>query len=133
MSLGQAIATVFAGFLYPFIIRMMWDNLVKEFNSFGGWLNAAFIVGTLWIVNHGLENPMITQSGGAWVDMALARGVGIYVASVARSGKIKGSLTNIGAALTGGWFTRWMVIISISVIWKGSLPSITFNSKYFDL
>lgn len=101
MTLGQAIATIFAGFLFPFMIRMMWDNLVNEFKAAGGWFSAAFIVGTLWLTTHGLDNPMITQSGGAWVDMALAGGIGVYVASIARGGEIKGSLVNVAAAIVG--------------------------------
>ena len=102
MTLGQAIATVFGGFLFPFVIRMIWGKLVDTFGAAGGWVAAAFVVGTLWTINHGLDNPMITQSGGVWIDMAVAGGVGVYVASAIRGGKIKGSKTNLLAALTGG-------------------------------
>lgn len=102
MTIGQAIATVFGGFLFPFMIRMIWGKMVDEWGAIGGWMCAAFIVGTVWAINHGLENPMITQSGGVWIDMAVAAGTGVYVASVARGGKVKGSLVNLGAALVGG-------------------------------
>lgn len=109
MTVGQALATVFAGFLFPFMIRMIWGKSVDEWGAIGGWINAAFIVGTLWTMNHGLETPMITQSGGVWVDMATAGGVGVYVASVARGGKIKGSVTNLLAALAGGLIGGWLL------------------------
>lgn len=109
MTIGQAIATIFAGFLFPFMIRMIWDHLVDEFRGMGGWISAAFIVGTLWIANHGLENPMITQSGGAWVDMALAGGIGVYVATIARGKEIRGSLTNIAAAVVGSLLGGWLL------------------------
>ncbi|WP_373804953.1 hypothetical protein [Jeotgalibaca porci] len=102
MTLGQAIATVFGGFLFPFVIRMVWGKMVETFGAPGGWVAAAFVVGTLWTINHGLDNPMITQSGGVWIDMAVAGGVGVYVASAVKGGKIKGSLTNLAAALPGG-------------------------------
>lgn len=102
LSIGQAIATVFGGFLFPFAIRMMWDKMIDEWGPIGAWMAAAFIVGTVWTINHGLENPMITQSGGVWIDMAVAGGVGVFVATVVRGGKIKQSLVHIGAAVFGG-------------------------------
>lgn len=102
LTTGQAIATVFGGFLFPFAIRMMWDKMIDEWGSIGAFMAAAFIVGTVWSINHGLENPMITQSGGVWVDMAVAGGVGVFVATVVRGGNIKQSLPHIGAAVTGG-------------------------------
>ncbi|MBP3041597.1 hypothetical protein J9303_19330 [Bacillaceae bacterium Marseille-Q3522] len=102
MTFGLAIATVFGGFLFPFAIRMMWGRMVKEWGALGGWMAAAFIVGTVWTINHGLLNPLIKQSGEIWIDMALAAAVGIYVASVSDGGKIKKSLVNIAAAITGG-------------------------------
>lgn len=102
MTITQAIATTFGGFLFPFMIRMIWGKMVDEWGAIGGWMSAAFIVGTIWSINHGLEYPMITQTGGVWIDMAVAAGIGVYVASVARGGKVKGSLVNLGAALVGG-------------------------------
>lgn len=103
MSLGQAVGTVMGGFLFPFMIRILWGKMVDDFGAIGGWMAAAFIVGTVWSLNHGIDTPMITQSeGGAWIDMAVAAAVGVYVASVARKGKVAPSLTNIGAGITGG-------------------------------
>lgn len=109
MTLGQAVATVFGGFIFPFTIRIIWGKMVDEWGAIGGWMCAAFIVGTIWTINHGLENPMITQSGGVWIDMAVAGGVGVYVASVARGAKIKGSGTNLLAAVVGGFLGGWLL------------------------
>jgi len=102
MTLGHAIATTFGGFIFPFLIRMIWGKMVDEWGAIGGWMAAAFIVGTTWAINHGISSSMITQSGGAWIDMAFAAGVGVYVASFLKGGKLGGSFVNIGAALVGG-------------------------------
>lgn len=102
MTLGQAIATIFGGFLFPFMIRMMWNALIKEFGTIGGFLCAAFIIGPAWLINHGMATPLITQSGGIWIDMALAGGIGVLVATIAKGDKIKGSEMNLLAALVGG-------------------------------
>lgn len=100
MTLQQAIATVAGGFLFPFLIRLMWGKLVEHFGPIGGWMAAGMIVGTTWAINHG--TGMIFQSGEAWVDMGLAAGVGLVVASALRGGKVSKALPNILAALVGG-------------------------------
>lgn len=100
MSIGQAVATVFGGFLFPFTIRIVWGKMVDEWGAIGGWMAAAFIVGTVWAINHGVG--LITQSGEVWVDMAVAAGVGVFVASAVRGGKVRPSLVNIAAAMVGG-------------------------------
>ncbi|MFL2117926.1 hypothetical protein ACEN4P_09840 [Marinilactibacillus psychrotolerans] len=103
MTTGQAIATMVGGFLFPFMIRLSWGKLVDDFGPIGGWMAAAFIVGTVWTINHGINHPMITQSeNGAWIDMAVAGAVGVYVASIVRGGKVKPSMRNISAGLSGG-------------------------------
>ena len=65
MELGQIISTIVGGFLFPFLIATMWGRLVEAFGPIGGWMAAAFIVGTMWAMNHGLG--MIYQSGTAWL------------------------------------------------------------------
>jgi len=101
MTIGQGIATIIGGFLFPFFIRLMWDKMVEDWGPMGGWMAAAFIVGTLWVVNHGLETPMITQTG-AWVDMAVAAGFGVLTATAINGGKLKGALSTVLAAIIGG-------------------------------
>ncbi|MBP3040904.1 hypothetical protein J9303_15560 [Bacillaceae bacterium Marseille-Q3522] len=101
MSVGLAITTMVGGFLFPFAIRMMWDKMVENWGGIGGWMAGAFIVGTIWTINHGIATPLIHQTG-AWVDMAWAAGIGVFVASAVRGGKIKKALPNVGAAVVGG-------------------------------
>jgi hypothetical protein len=99
-ALPAMIATVFGGFLFPFLIALMWGKLVENFGVFGGWMAAAFIVGTVWAINHG--TGMITQSGGSWVDMGLAAGVGLITASTVGGGNFGKAVPNILAAIVGG-------------------------------
>lgn len=101
MTLGLGIATVAGSFLFPFVVRLAWGPMVKEWGALGGWLAAAFIVGTIWAINHGISTPMITQTG-AWVDQGLAVGVGVWVASVLQGGAPKKSVKNIITAVVGG-------------------------------
>lgn len=102
MSVGIVVTTIAGGFLFPFLIRMMWGKMVENWGAIGGWMAAAFIVGTVWTINHGIETPLIHQSGGAWIDMAWAAGIGVFVASALTGGKISKSLTNVSAAVVGG-------------------------------
>lgn len=101
MTLNLAIATVIGSAIFPFFIRLIWGNLVEDFGPIGGWLAAAFIVGTVWSLNHGLDTPMIHQTG-AWVDMAVAAGVGVYTAEIIRNKNIEGSYSRVIAAIIGG-------------------------------
>ncbi|MGT2811509.1 Lin0368 family putative glycerol transporter subunit [Streptococcus minor] len=100
MTVQQAIATVVGAFIFPFTIRLMWGKMVEYWGPIGGWVAAAMIVGTIWTLNHGVG--LMTQSGDAWVDMGLAAGVGVFVASVARGAKAHKATTNILAAIVGG-------------------------------
>lgn len=102
MTLNLACATVAGGFLFPFLIRMMWGKMVENWGAFGGWIAAAFIVGTVWFLNHGIPTPMITQSGSVWVDQGLAAGIGVWVASVLTGGNGRKSIRNICSATLGG-------------------------------
>ncbi|HFI0114408.1 TPA: hypothetical protein ACGO1U_001632 [Streptococcus suis] len=100
MTIQQAIATLVGAFVFPFVIRLTWGKMVENFGPIGGWLAAAMVVGTVWCLNHGVG--LMSQSGNAWVDMGLAAGVGVFVASVARGGKVGKATNNILAALVGG-------------------------------
>lgn len=101
MTAGLAIATMVGAAMFPLFIRLVWGELVEDFGPIGGWMAAAFIVGTLWSINHGLETPMIHQTG-AWVDMAVAAGVGIYTAELIRGKLCNDSLPRVFAAIVGG-------------------------------
>ncbi|MBC6158664.1 hypothetical protein HB970_12715 [Listeria welshimeri] len=102
MSIGIALATIAGGFLFPFTIRMMWGKMVDEWGAIGGWMAAAFIVGTVWTINHGIPKSMIYQSGTVWVDMAVAAGIGVFTASLLTGGKFSKSVVNLAAAVVGG-------------------------------
>lgn len=102
MSVGLALTTIAGGFLFPFAIRMMWGKMVENWGPIGGWMAAAFIVGTVWTINHGLETPLISQSGAGWIDMAWAAGIGLLVASALTGGKLSKAIPNIAAAVVGG-------------------------------
>lgn len=102
MTIQLAIATLIGGFIFPFVIRMAWGRMVDNWGPIGGWMAAAFIVGTVWCINHGIATPMITQSGTVWVDQGLAAGVGVWVASALTGGSKCKSVKNIVAAVSAG-------------------------------
>lgn len=102
MTLAQAIVTIVGGFIFPFFAYTMWGKMVEQWGAIGGWLAALFVAGSAWTLSHGIEHPFIVQSGPAWVDMALAAGIGVLVASAIRGGCIKKASPNILAALVGG-------------------------------
>ena len=97
MTIQLAIATLIGGFIFPFVIRMAWGRMVDNWGPIGGWMAAAFIVGTVWCINHGIATPMITQSGTVWVA-----GVGVWVASALTGGSKRKSVKNIVAAVSAG-------------------------------
>src|SRR5471030_1088831 len=102
MSIQAIITTIVGSFLLPFFIRLFWGRLANRFGGIGGVIAAIAIVGTIWIINHGMKNHLIQQSGSGWIDMAWAAAIGIFTASAASGGKIKKSFGNISAALVGG-------------------------------
>jgi hypothetical protein len=102
MSGQAAITTIFGAFLFSLSLRLLWGRLVNRLGAIGGILSAIIIVGTIWIINHGMKYHLIQQSGNVWIDMAWAAAIGVFTASVAAGGKIKKSVTNINAAVIGG-------------------------------
>lgn len=102
MSAQAIISTITGGFLFTFLIQILWGRLVNKFGSFGGILAAVLISGTMWVLNHGLTKPLIFQSGSLWIDMAWAPAVSGIVYSLLAGKKIKKSVPNIIAAILGG-------------------------------
>ncbi len=80
MTFQNIVATFGGAFIFPFLIRLCWGKMVDCWGGIGGWMAAGFIVGTTWSLNHGIS--MIFQSGGAWIDMAWAAGIGLFAASI---------------------------------------------------
>lgn len=96
----QNMVTTFAGaFLFPFLIRLCWGKFCEHWGALGGWMAAGFIVGTAWTINHGVG--LIVQTG-AWIDMAYAAGIGLFIASALSGDDIKAGLLNALMAITGG-------------------------------
>lgn len=106
MELYQVITTVVGAAMFPFLIRLLWGHFEEEFGVFGGFMSALFIVGVMWAVNHGFANPngggLIFQTG-VWVDMGVAAGVGLLVASIMQGAKFDNhTMTNVLGAIVGG-------------------------------
>lgn len=77
----QFFITTFAGgFIFPFLIRIVWGKFVENYSGTGGWMASAFIVGLTWSLNHGVG--LIHQTGTAWIDMAFAAFIGLWVADI---------------------------------------------------
>ncbi len=97
----NAMITTFAGaFIFPFLIRLLWGPMCDAWGAIGGWMAAGFIVGTTWSLNHGVG--LIFQSGPAWVDMAFAASIGLFVASALSGDNFSKGLVNVFFALVGG-------------------------------
>jgi len=100
MTFPKIIATMAGGFIFPFLIRLLWGKLVDNFGPIGGWLAAGFIVGTTWTLNHGVG--LIYQSGAAWIDMAWAAFVGLFVASALSGDDVGKGIGMVINAILGG-------------------------------
>lgn len=100
MTLPQIIGTMAGGFIFPFLLRLGWGNLEKAFGPIGGWVAGGFIVGTTWTLNHGLG--LIYQSGAAWIDMAWAGFIGLFVASALSGDSVGKGIPSVINAILGG-------------------------------
>lgn len=111
MTYIEMISTILGGFLLPFTIILVWGRLVTKWRVAGGFLAAFVIIGPIWLLNHGMSQHLIVQTGTTFIDMGLATAVGIFVHGICTGGKIKQSLINVCAALMGGSIAG--VILSI--------------------
>lgn len=100
MTIKLAIATVAGGFIFPFLIRLLWGKMCEYWGAAGGYMAAGFIVGTAWTLNHGVG--LIFQSGGAWVDMAFAAFSGLFIASALSGDNVPKGLVNVFFSIVGG-------------------------------
>lgn len=100
MPITGMITTLTGAFIFPFIIKLVWDELVKEWGLAGGFVAGALIVGTTWTLNHGVG--LIYQSGTVWVDMGFAAFSGLFVASFLDGDCVKqGSKTAVFTIIGG--------------------------------
>lgn len=109
IKLQAGILTIIGGFLLPYSIRMTWDRMVNKLGAVGGFLAALTVVGTIWILDHGMKLHLIHQSGKVWIDMAWAAGIGAYTYSLVMGGNIKKSVPNLIAAVLGGVFAGFIL------------------------
>lgn len=100
MTMAQMVGTIAGGFIFPFLIRLCWGKLCDNFGPAGGWIAAGFIVGTTWTLNHGYG--LIYQSGAAWIDMAWAAFIGLFVASAVSGDDVGKGLNTVINAVLGG-------------------------------
>lgn len=100
MTIEEAIKTLIGAAMFPFIVRLLWDELVKIFGPLGGWISAGVIVGVMWLINHHLG--LINQSGEVWIDMGIAIATGVFIATALEGGKIKKSITVLLGCCIGG-------------------------------
>ncbi len=95
------IPTFAGGFIFAFLIRLMWGKFVEDWGSIGGWMAAGVIVGTAWTLNHGYK--LMYQTGDAWVDMAFAAFSGLFIASwIIDKASLSRGLLNAFMAVIGG-------------------------------
>ncbi|MCT4584292.1 MAG: hypothetical protein N4A54_05130 [Peptostreptococcaceae bacterium] len=100
MTFKLGVATFAGGFIFPFMIRILWGKMVDNWGPIGGWMAAGFIVGTAWTLTHGVS--MIHQTGTAWIDMAWAAGFGLMAASAISGDCLKKCIPSFVYSIVGG-------------------------------
>ena len=123
MTPSSVITTIFGAFCFTFTASICWGKLVEDFKSAGGFMAAAFIVGTFWVMNHKLPGwgiaPEMREIEGAkrqfglifqahhyagpWIDMGFAVGFGLWVGSIYRGGKVLRSVPRVVTVVVGGF------------------------------
>lgn len=102
MGLQEALLTIIGSFVFTFLVLTLWGRLVNSVGPVGGYIAALMIPGTMWILNHGIKNHFIHQTGSVWIDMAWAVGIGVCVSSKVKGKKIFKAKNTIMAAIIGG-------------------------------
>lgn len=125
----SVVTSVFGAFAVTFAVILCWPKLVHDFGPVGGFLSAALLIGTFWMLNHKLPGFGIhpeclpDPNGGSkqfgliyqayrgacpWVDMGSAIAGGFWLSSLldakkgSRKALAKESLPRAVAALAGG-------------------------------
>lgn len=109
MTIGLAIGTVTGACIFPFLVRMMWDKMIKAWGAIGGLTAVIFIVLLSWCLNHGANNAFIYQSGKIWVDQALGVAVGLMVVTKLKGCSLKKGLPTIISGILGGIFAGFII------------------------
>jgi len=91
----HVLTTVFGGLIFPLMIGLVWGKLAEDFKSFGGVLAGFFIVGTIWLLNHGIglmyEPQMAGDLPGPWSDMALVASGGCLWLTFLKAKRLTGN------------------------------------------
>ncbi|TYP57849.1 Lin0368 family putative glycerol transporter subunit [Thermosediminibacter litoriperuensis] len=91
-SWQNIVTTIFGGIFFPLTIGLIWGKLAEEYKSFGGLLAGFFVVGTVWLLNHGIglifEPQMSGNFPGPWSDQALAAFWGLFLADLLSGKKV---------------------------------------------
>lgn len=120
------ITSVFGAFCVTFAVLVCWPKLVKDFGPIGGFIAAALLIGTCWLINHklpgygvsaglalddagnGKQFGLIHQGlyGSApWVDMGWSIAMGFALFHLLSAGK------GCRMAMLKEAFPRWIVIL----------------------
>jgi hypothetical protein len=120
------ITSIFGAFAVTFTVLLCWPKLVKDFGAIGGFIAAALIIGTFWIVNHklpgfGFSTGLLTdlenlpmqfslihqgaRGSAPWVDMGFAIAMGFVTFDLLCAPK--GKRVELVKEMT----PRWIVII----------------------
>lgn len=107
MTTQQIITTMVGGFIFPFLLQIVWGQFTGNYGLIGGALSAGFIVGTTWVLNHGIATHFVIQGAGAapWIDMAWAAAFGCFTESIVTGGakaSVGKALPMILCAVIGG-------------------------------
>jgi len=98
----QAFITTFStGFIFAFLLFLVWGHLVEKGSIFGGMIAGAFIVGGCWILNHG-AGYLVQGANSPWVDQAWAVGVGGIFFGIGSKASFTKSIPTIIATIIGG-------------------------------
>ena len=102
------ITTIFGAFAVTFTVLMSWPKLVKDFGPIGGFMAAALIIGTFWLVNHklpgfGFSTGLLNDADGLPMQFSLIH-QGIFADVLCAPKGTRGGLLKEA-------FPRWVVII----------------------
>lgn len=133
------ITTIFGAFGFTFVLMITWPKFVKDFGTIGGFIAAALVIGTFWIVNHklpgvGFSTGLLNDASGLpmqlglihqgnrgnapWVDMGWAIAMGFLIHDILCAPRRE------RAGLLKEVFPRWVVIVAGGVV-GGILAGLT--------
>ncbi len=111
MVFKEVVMTISGGALFAFLVIMLWGKFVELWGIIGGYLAAMLIPGTMWIINHGISNHFIKQTGTVWIDMTWAVGIGVFISSKIQGGKVIKAKNTIGAVIVGSIVSGYVLTI----------------------